>query len=465
MKITLILAAAKNDPLRKNDPFMPLSLPLLAGSAPDHEYTFVDMLAGESIDYKKPADVVGISARISAEKTAHKIADNFKELGVTVILGGAQISANPFEAKEHADAVVVGEGEFLWPQLLNDIENNKLKDFYVVSPDKFESKNYSVYQINSYPDLKNLSFPIRSIFKKKYSFDTVFASRGCPINCDFCSVSSLFGRRVRLRNIDDVVKEIDTFKNYYYILDDTVFGRTSDYDYYIELYDKIASLKKTRYWTGQANLDAASSEKGRKVIKKAAKAGLIYAAIGIESINPLVQEKSGTINKIGAKKNDDVIAVMKQNIKFIQDQGIIITGWFTIGYEDDTLDTFYKTYEFCKETNIIPIISPVEALPGTRLYERLKKENRIDLKKKINIVHPSMNDDEMLKAIEDINNHAFSLSETLKRTAFYSKFFGKNYDTRSKNIEDKIHKTIFALILQLKLKNGVYALSNTDFKE
>src|SRR5512137_453286 len=131
MKVTLILAAAPNDPLRKNDPFMPLSLPLLAGSAPEHEYTFVDMLAGEEPDYDAPADLVGISSRLTGEKTSYRIAEQYQQRGVKVVVGGAQISSVPHRAADHADAVAVGEGEVLWPLILKDAAKGKLAKFYV----------------------------------------------------------------------------------------------------------------------------------------------------------------------------------------------------------------------------------------------------------------------------------------------------------------------------------------------
>lgn len=462
MKIMLILAASKNDPLKKNDPFMPLSLPLIAASSPEHSYQFIDMLAGEKINYKTDAVLIGISSRITAEKTAFAIADQFKKLGKTVILGGAQISSNPFQAKIHCNSVVIGEGEFLWPQLIKDLTNNKLKDFYVCSKENFDFTGYSVFKINDFPDLTNIKLPLRNIYKKKYVFDTVFASRGCPINCEFCSVSTLFGKKIRLRKIDDVVYEISQFKGYYYILDDTVFGRPSVYDYYLELYKKISKLKKFHLWTGQANLDAASTQKGRDVIRQAEKAGFLYAAIGIESINPEVLKKSGIIKKMGVKNEADVIEKIKENIRFIQEQGIIISGWFTVGFDEDTIQTYYDILDFCDEMNIIPIISPLEVLPGTRLYERLSKENRINSTKKINLVHPNINDEEAMKTLKIINKKAFSFSNILKRTIFYSLKFDKNNNNFNKKVFNKIHKTIFAFVLQWKLKKGVVGLANSE---
>ena len=99
--ITLILAAEKNDPLRKKDPFTPLSLAIIAGSAPEHRYEFIDMLWGNTdIDYNKPVDVVGISVRMPAERRAFEIGDEFRKRNVIVIIGGPQASVNPIETKQ-----------------------------------------------------------------------------------------------------------------------------------------------------------------------------------------------------------------------------------------------------------------------------------------------------------------------------------------------------------------------------
>jgi len=414
MKILLINAASPLDPLRKNHPFMPLALPILASTAPDHEYTFVDMLSNDKINFNDNYDVVGISLRITAEETARQISNKFRKKNTKVIIGGPQASCSPDTIKKFADSVVIGEAEELWPVVLNDIKNNKLKDFYVCSPEKFKTKQYTVFQKNKYPDFKNYPVPLRNLYKRNYMFNTVFAARGCPINCDFCSVTTIFGNKTRLRKIDDVVNEIKTFKGYYYILDDTVFGRPDTFDYYIELYDKISKLKKVHFWTGQANLDAASYPKGREVIKKARDAGLVYAAIGLESINKKMQIKSNAIKKMGVGKKDDYISKIKENIKFIQDQGIIISGWFTIGFDDDDYDTFYNTLAFCKETHILPVINPLEVIPNTRLYDKLIKQNRIADNKQINIIHPKMTDDKkVINIFRDI----------IKKRLFNFKYF------------------------------------------
>jgi len=231
-----------------------------------------------------------------------------------------------------------------------------------------------------------------------------------------------------------------------------VFGKPATYDYYHALYDSISRLGKRRFWTGQANLDAAADGKGREVIIKAARAGLVYASIGMESINPQTLVRSGAIKKMGAGTGSDVIGKMKDNIAFIQDQGIIVSGWFVIGYEDDDIDTYYRTLEFCRSTNVIPVIFPVKAMPGTRLYERLQKQNKLDDTKLINFRNSRIRDEDVFMALKKTGDEGFSWMEILRRTLFYASKF-KN---------DKIHKSIFALVLQAKLR-GAIDVSNDEF--
>jgi radical SAM superfamily enzyme YgiQ (UPF0313 family) len=447
MRIKLILAADPTDPLRRNDPFMPLSLPILAGSAPGHDYTFVDLLWEDDPRYDEPVDLVGISARASAEAASFRIADEFRRRGVKVVLGGPQPSGAPLAARAHADAVAIGEGENLWPIIVSDAQAGALRDFYVCSPRPFQpGPGFSVYQDFAFPELSSTKVTaVRSLFRKKYRFDTVFAMRGCPVNCDFCAVTRLFGSNYRQRPIDDVVAEIDSFAGYYYLLDDTVFGRPSTYDYYLELYARIATLPRRRYFIGQANLDAAADPKGREVIKAAARAGFIYAAVGIESINPATLVATGAIRKQGAASPGQALERITESIHFIQDQGIVISGWFVVGYPQDSIETFYRTARYCADMHLLPAIFHVKATAGTDLYDRLVSDGTLQPERLMNMGHATITDEQILGALGHCIGTGYSLAAILRRTFFYLRRFKS----------DRIHKAIFTTVLQFKLKGGL----------
>ena len=455
MKIHLIIASNEADPLRKVNPFMPLSLPIIAGSAPEHDYKLTDLLweGFDSLDYDEDFDIIGISFRVSATIKAFEIADKYRAKGKTVVLGGAQPSSIPLKAKKHADAVVIGEGEPLWPVLLEDFKTGKLKDFYICSPDNnLDFEGYSVYKT---PLPENLDFPpaLRKLYRGKYTFDMVYATRGCPVDCSFCSVSKLFGKKMRYKSHDRILAEINQFGRHFFLVDDTAFGRNNCYDYYMKLYKKIESLPKRRFWIAQANLDAAANEKGREVIRQASLSGMSYAAIGLESINPDNIKETGISSKLGITDQENPLEEMKKNIKFIHDQGIAISGWFTIGLEHDTYESCLQTLDFCIEANIFPVFNPIQALEGTRYYDELKEEDKIiDQKANVsNVINHSITNEMFIELMKESVKRAFTDRKIIKRTYFY---FKKIKALRRGSFE-LIHRTTLIHITQLKLRKVI----------
>jgi len=280
----------------------------------------------------------------------------------------------------------------------------------------------------------------------RYQFDTVFAARGCPIDCDFCGVPSMFGHRTRFRPIGDVVEEVDSFKGFYYLLDDNVFGRPNTYDYYLELYHELSRLPKRRLWTGQVNLGTVDSPRGRDVVRTAVQAGFLYAAVGMESINPKVLKRNGALSKTGLSKSPDPLQRMAEQIRFLQDLGIIVSGWFTIGYDDDTIETFYQTLEFCKYVGILPVLSPVNALPGTRLFDRLRAEGRLDWTSSLtNIPHPKMKKEEVIRALDHVVDDGYSVRQRIWRTTQLMRRLKSRYGNTFQN---KVEATIYSIALQ-----------------
>ncbi|MBI4703004.1 MAG: B12-binding domain-containing radical SAM protein [Deltaproteobacteria bacterium] len=446
MKIALILAAAPHDALRDLEPFMPLSLPLLAGAAPEHDYRFVDMLRSDPIDFEAAVDLVGISMRMTAEAEAYAVADGFRARGVPVVIGGPQASVRPYRAKRHADAVVVGEGEPLWPVLLRDFAQRELKDYYVCSPAPFDPRGGTLHQLSELPDLARVPVPRRDLYGRKYQFDTVFAARGCHVGCDFCSVPALFGTTTRLRPVAAVVEEISGLDGFYYLLDDTVFGRPDTFDYYLKLYDAIARLPQRNPWHGQANLDAAATEQGREVILRAAQAGLLYAAVGMESINPAVLRRTGALGKSGARDPAEAVARMEERVRFIQEAGILVSGWFVLGYEEDDIETFHRTAELCQKMGVMPVLSPVNALPGTRLYERLEREGVLDNRNSLtNYPNPRLEKQPVIEALARSIDEGFSWRQILRRTLRLWRALGR---VAGNTPRDRIMKTTAAAQIQ-----------------
>ena len=198
MKLELIVPATQeNIRRRKKGLIPPLGLAMVAAvTPPEVEVSLTDENVTD-IDFQKEIDLVGITALTVTAPRAYEIADNFRARGVKVILGGVHPSALPEEASQHADAVVIGEAEGIWPNLVNDFKANKLQ---------------RVYRQHEQPSLLNLPIPRRDLFAKGayYFRNTLSTTRGCPYACSFCSVTSFFGHTYRCRPVEEILKEIKT---------------------------------------------------------------------------------------------------------------------------------------------------------------------------------------------------------------------------------------------------------------
>ena len=193
MKIELIAPAVEENARIPN-----LALPILAGLSPaDVEISFTDDLL-TPIDLEKglkEVDLVGITVLTKTALRAYEIAGAYRKKGITVVLGGIHPTALPEEAKEHADSVVTGEAEEVWPHLIEDAKMGNLKPFY---------------RQEGYTELSKIPIPRREILPRRgyLPLDVVQATRGCPFRCEFCSVQKFFGNTYRFRPIPDVVEEV-----------------------------------------------------------------------------------------------------------------------------------------------------------------------------------------------------------------------------------------------------------------
>jgi radical SAM superfamily enzyme YgiQ (UPF0313 family) len=435
LRITIIFPARSLETTRVTTSVIPPSLALLAALTPDqHHVTLVDMFMGDAVDYDSEADLVAITVRTPLAVTAYEIADGFLRRGKKVILGGPHTFALPEEARSHASAVAIGEGEELWPIILEDAERDELKDFYVCGRYPVEGLKGTLHHEKERPSLEGLPIMRRDLLpRERYFMDSIFTTRGCPNHCRFCPVTDLFGSKIRHRPIDEVVAEVETLGQRYFNVDDSVFGhpqikdRPLENQYYVDLYRELAGLRPKRVWAGAGGLSAVNYKDGREILELAASSGLSVVAAGLESISSEGQRQSGAWRKLHYTSPDTFdLRRMKENIRGIQDLGIAIMGFFIIGWDEDTVETYYRTLDFCDECNLIPFIFTLTPMPGSTLYEEYLEEGRIYTERPwsdyggggeyVVFEHPLMSESEMLDASSEAMRRGYSMGRIVKRT-------------------------------------------------
>jgi radical SAM superfamily enzyme YgiQ (UPF0313 family) len=352
VKLELIVPATQENIRRRKKGLIPhLGLAMVAAvTPPEVEVSLTDENVTD-IDFQKEIDLVGITALTVTAPRAYEIADNFRARGVKVILGGAHPSTLPDEASQHADAVVIGEAEGIWPNLIKDFKSNKLQ---------------KVYRQRERPSLVNLPIPRRDLFAKGayYVTNTLSATRGCPYSCSFCSVTSLFGRTIRCRPVEEVLKEIEILNQREFIVfvDDNIVGNPK---YAKELFRALIPYKIK--WVSQASVTVA---RDGELLRLAAASGCLDLFIGFETLSP------ANLAAVGKKVN--IVDEYETVIKKIHSHGIAIHGFFILGLDEDDEEVFKRTLHFAQKMRLesAQFAWPVP-YPGTAFYESLDKTGRI----------------------------------------------------------------------------------------
>jgi radical SAM superfamily enzyme YgiQ (UPF0313 family) len=343
----------KNELIRKHRKafFPPLNICILAASTPEDVEVALTDENNDVVDFEEKADLVAITSMTCTAPRMYEIADSFRNRGIYVVLGGTHVTALPDEALQHADAIVLGEAEELWPKLIEDFKNKRLQ---------------KVYRNSCRPDLKHLPLPRRSLLKPKgyYYKNTVQTSRGCPYNCSFCTVTNFFGGSYRFRPIEDVVKEIDSLdgSNVIGFTDDNIMATPARAK---KLFQEITPLKII--WGGQASINLAESD---ALLEAASMSGCKALFIGFESISTKALSEA---NKPINKPEKYLKAIEK-----IHSYGISILGSFVFGFDSDEQDVFKNTVNFAKEAKLeLAQFSILTPFPGTAFYNKLEAEGRI----------------------------------------------------------------------------------------
>jgi radical SAM superfamily enzyme YgiQ (UPF0313 family) len=355
MKLKLIIPATEEIRRKHRKALLPpLGLAMVAAlTPPDVDVSLTDENVTD-IDFREQPDLVGITVLTVTARRAYEIADTFRAKGVKVVLGGIHPTVLPEEASQHADAVVVGEAEGLWPRLIEDFKANRLQ---------------VLYRQSERPSLAGLPLPRRDLFARGayHVKNTIYTTRGCPYSCSFCTVTTFFGHTYRCRPLPEVMKEIESLGNrkFMVFLDDNIVGNPK---YAKELFRALIPYKIR--WVAQSSITIAKDD---ELLSLAAAAGCISLFIGFESISP------ASLAAVGKKVN--LVGDYESAIKRIHSHGIGIHGFFIFGFDEDNEDVFARTVRFTQEMQIdtaqFDFLTPY---PGTAFGKAMDEAGRITTK-------------------------------------------------------------------------------------
>lgn len=347
MKVTLI---SPEFPFSGRVPMVPPILEYLGAitlrESPEARLQLLDANQRRVTPADVEGDLVGLSVWTATAPWAYRFADACRAAGKRVVLGGIHASALPDEAAQHADAVVVGEAESCWGELLRDAAAGSLK------------RRYDGLQL----PLSGLAQPLDARLKGNYQFRAFFTMRGCPYSCTFCSVHQFFGKTVRYRPIPEVVAEIEARAGrIWFNGDDNIWG--ADPDRATALFDALAAGTR-RSWYGFGDLRSMQSGAGERMLAAARRSGLFSVWVGWESDSP----EALTEYRAGGKQGTDRI----ETVKRIQGHGLEVVLFAVLGGRTDGADSFQRTLDLADrlKVGVHPVL--LTPLPGTPLYEQYR---------------------------------------------------------------------------------------------
>ena len=333
-------------------------LKVAALTPPDWQVTIIDEKV-EPLHPEIQADLVGLTAMTATAPRAYQIADGFQHRGIPVVMGGMHASALPHEALTHCRSVVVGEAEGLWPHVLADFDRQSLQPIY--------------RHDDGFPTLEGLPLPDWELYRHKRYLPVHFVetTRGCPLDCEFCAVTTAFGGRYRNRPVEDVVTELRslrpfpgffTLKNCVFFVDDNIISNRA---HARELLSRLGEFKLK--WFSHASMNIA---KDAEMLRLCQRSGCVGLFIGFETLS------DQNLRAIGKRTNHphEYLDVVRR----IHEHGIGIDASFVFGLDGDDAGVFDRTLEFVAKTKIeVCYYSILTPYPGTRLHQRLTREQRI----------------------------------------------------------------------------------------
>jgi radical SAM superfamily enzyme YgiQ (UPF0313 family) len=343
--------------------FMDLGLQTVASVTPRrHQIAFDDEYLAP-IDYDSGADVVALSGKTSCITRTYQVADELRARGKLVVLGGIHASLRPDEALQHADVVVDGEAEEIWPEVLADLERKRPKQ---------------LYKAPGFPDMARIpSASSRFVDASRYFYQQLQTTRGCPFMCRFCSVPDIAGQTFRFKPVENVVREILELPigggpiaraRPLYVVDDNFISKPK---YTKDLLRAMVALRKRGKlpdWSAETTLNVAKDEELLDLLRDA---GCTVLIIGFESVT------EATLADMD--KSVNFCMTYQEATDLIRARGIKVVGNFIVGFDTDDLRVFRDTLDFIDKNRIMyPFFSILTPMPGTALFDDFDREGRLD---------------------------------------------------------------------------------------
>jgi radical SAM superfamily enzyme YgiQ (UPF0313 family) len=347
--------------ISKKAAFPPLGLLTVAAMLPKWwEKKLVDMNVTALTDKDlKWADYVFISAMVVQRDSVKEVITRCQKLNTKVVAGGPLFTTG-YEEFDGIDHFVLDEAEITLPLFLEDLNKGCAQH---------------IYTSNERPDIGQTPIPLWSLLNmKKYSSMSVQYSRGCPFNCEFCDIIILNGHKPRTKDRDQILAELDAIYNQgwrggVFIVDDNFIGNKRKLK--LEILPAITEWMDRRKQSfalfTEASINLADDE---ELMRLMVNAGFNRVFVGIETPN---EESLVECNKF-TNINRDLVA----SVKKIQNHGLEVMGGFIVGFDSDPISIFKNQISFIQNSGIVTaMVGLLNAPRGTRLYQRLKQENRL----------------------------------------------------------------------------------------
>jgi radical SAM superfamily enzyme YgiQ (UPF0313 family) len=330
----------------------PLPLGALAGmTPPDVEVVLYDDRM-ESIPYDEPTDLAAITVETFTARRAYEISAEYRQRGVPVVMGGMHATLLPEEVPQHADAIYLGDGEFLWRQVIDDARRGRLQPVYRAKTGRPQPGTFTrrdIFEGKGYLPVTLLQF-----------------SRGCRFECVFCATSAYFNQTHYCRSIPEVMQEIERQeRRLLFFVDDNILANREAAK---NLFRELIPLKIN--WVSQASIDMTED---LELMGLMAQSGCLGHVVGFESITPASLQ---SIKK--APNLNGQFQTYQPQLEVLRDHGLQTWAAFTIGHDYDTVESIEQTVEFAMENKFaFAAFNVLIPYPGTPLYQRLQAEGRL----------------------------------------------------------------------------------------